>query len=393
MEPDPRIRRALRALADEDPELGRVSTERIAREVAERGPAEVARGRNAILAKRSAVVLFAAAAAVVLGTLATREEAPRVVSHERLPETSPVAPACATRAVETTAGFVAAAQGGTVLDLGTRAVVRASAGTTVEVGALEPCELVIALHEGSVSIEARDLGGGTLAVRTPEARVTVRGTRFDVHRRGDATDVTVREGVVVVAAASSTIELRAGERARASGGTITRSEDTESADGTAADPGEQAARPSSDVASADTEHAVRPAAHARDALDAEALATRGAARERAGDLAGARADYRAAMTMSGLAAEAACLSLARLELRAGRAAAARSTLRTHRARFAGGSLAVEAAWLAVQVERTAGRSDEARALAEQLVRDHAGTAQARAAQAWLSSGNDREDER
>jgi hypothetical protein len=380
MEPDPRVREALGALDDGSQGLDSAAVERIARTVAERGPAEIARGRNAIVAKRSAAVFLAAAAAVVLGTLTAGDDAAPVASVTPAPATTPRPPMCATRSVGESARFAPTTGGAAALDLGTRALVTRSPGAVVEIGALSPCELVLALGEGTVTVDARDLGGGTLAVDTPEARVTVRGTRFDVRRSGQVTDVRVEEGIVEVAASGSTIELRAGERVRATADTLERDA-----------PAWESA--TSAVPPPDASEEALPPAERRPALDAESLATRGAAHERTGDLDAARADYRAAMTMRGLAAEAACLSLARLELGAGRHTAARAALRTHRARFARGSLAVEAAWLAVQVERAADQPDAARVIAERLVRDHGGTAQARAARSWLSSENDREDER
>lgn len=377
MEPDLHIRSKLQALEDEEGgELSQDAHRRVARAVGEHGPGAVARGRSERMARRSAGLFLAAGAAVFVMSAITGEETSEQRPLEAMPQTLPAAaaPACATRALPAGAAFAPQPSGAARLDLGARGEVVTTTGTLVHIETLSRCSLVLALEEGSVSVHARDLGGGELAVRTADALIAVRGTRFAVRRAEGGTSVEVAEGVVAVLVGGvERAQVGAGQTARVEEDRLTLGEQETAA----------AHVPSPSPRPAPLDRPRRPREPREPRLGAEDLSVRGAQRERAGDLEGARQDYATAARLGGVAGEAAMLSLARLELRLGRIARARQALRMHEARFRRGQLGLEAAWIGVQVESRAGDRREARRLARFLVEQHPGTSQAAAAERWL----------
>jgi hypothetical protein len=110
---------------------------------------------------------------------------------------------------------------------------------------------------------------------------------------------------------------------------------------------------------------------------------RAAELRRKNDLDGARDLYQRAGKLSGATAEAAWISLARLELSAGRARAAIVALEQHAQRFSRGALEPEAAWLKVSALDAAGEGAAARAQAQQVAARWPGSEQAKAAARWL----------
>lgn len=220
-------------------------------------------------------------------------------------------------------------------------------------------------------MHARDLGGGELLVRTAEADVVVRGTRFSVSRAGESTRVELEEErVAIVTGGRERVRVRAGQAVRIASGEVMRDE-IGAADAAGPD------APSASGAVRASRRGPGPAPSAGE------LAARAARLEAAGDVAGARRLYRRAGAMSGYDAQAALLALARLELRQGRHDDARAALAAHRRRFGATALSVEALALAVRVARARGSRDEARRIAGELIERYPGTPQAEQARRWL----------
>ena len=119
------------------------------------------------------------------------------------------------------------------------------------------------------------------------------------------------------------------------------------------------------------------------AADSGELLAEGELARRKGRLALARRCYAAAADGGNADAEVALLRWVRLELDHDALEHASALLTRHAREYARPILAAEAAWLGVQVLAARGESDSARAAAEELIRAHATTPQARAARAWL----------
>jgi hypothetical protein len=296
-----------------------------------------------------------------------------------------------------------------------------------------PCRTIIALESGTVTVHAKDLGGGELKVRAPGGEVTVHGTLFAVTQSDDSFAVEVAEGRVAVASRLGTQFVSRGERVMVSALGLAEGQlgddrvralraavdapevlglDTlpaAPAETTAPAPGAPAARAAaarsaesaSRVAARGVEKAeapqiveetpaqsveevppVAPAPEAPPAPPQNPLALAEEAR-RAGDFGRARELYRAAGDGSGVTAEAAWLALARMELSLGHADLARSATKRRRDRFGQGTLEPEAQWIDVRAYRQTGDMAKARELAAELIHRWPTSAQAVAARRWL----------
>lgn len=418
-------------------ELDDEARERIIRRLAAEGPAVV---RSARRARRAALFVGPLLAAAAVATL--------MVAHRRQDRTEPTAalvtpvsnvaePACASRRPTANAAFVAGAAG-TQLDLGATALAVGGRDAEVSLAEASPCRTVISLGAGTVTVHAKDLGGGALVVRTRDGDVTVHGTVFAVTESTDTLLVEVSQGRVEVGLAEGAQVLTAGERLLYSKLGVARGAvegtrahemralvgapevvgfDALSAPATSSDqplplpsaatrstepsraasPSAGAAtRPStqsasSNVATADdaprSPVADAPAPSGKNVPAASApvdwLAEAEAAR-RAGDFAGARERYRQGAEGTGPTAEAAWVALARMELGLGHASLALEATKRRQERFGQGTLAPEALWIDVRAYRQSGDVAMARQLAEELMAKWPSSPQARAARRWVS---------
>jgi hypothetical protein len=323
---------------------------------------------------------------------------------------------------------------GEVLEMSQRATIWAEEGTRTAVLANEPCKLIVALDHGRVVVHAKDLGGGELRVQTREGDVVVHGTIFAVESFSEAIEVDVAEGLVEVGAGDENETLvRPGERVRRSRkknekrkmseeavlemldrvrAPVAKAADTEqdepspveeipiseteveTEENTPLSPPKRVvrrrrrARPAPRVPSPTPkipEPAEPVAPEVRDPVEAPSLGRLLAQAEklrRAGDITGAREAFRKAGQYPDRDARNAWVGLARLELGQGRISATRAALREYHRR-GGGVLEPEALWIGVRAEEKAGNTNEAKRLAEELVRDHEDTPQGEAAQRWL----------
>jgi ferric-dicitrate binding protein FerR (iron transport regulator) len=325
--------------------LDPASVERIADRIAADGPRVVRRARTIHAVQRVAVPVFAIAA----GIFAWRSMKPAKI--ERSTPEVVAARRCESFASPSVLGD------GARLAIEDRVAIDFEEGSVHAPELLSPCAIAIRLDEGRARVHARELGGGTLEVRTPSGVVRVRGTLFFVAHRARRLEVQVDEGAVEVEAGALKKILRAGERESF---------------------GEEPARePPPPGPKAKTK---RPAAIDEDAGE---LVLRAAKLRAAGDLEGARDLYRRAGRLKGATAEAAWIALARLELSASRAHAALEALAERKRRFGEGDLLLEASWLEVQASDAGGDRAAASAAAEELIRRFPSSEQARAAKRWL----------
>lgn len=397
---DEKFRRRVGTLVRSDTaELGSEATERILGRIAADGPALIERTRRIRIAKMIAAPVLAAAAAVALVIHPRAPARPVAVNAH-----AAAAPACEARPVAESAkaGFVRD-DTGQKLDLGATAYARASADSNVRLVEATPCSTIVELSSGTVTVHAKDLGGGELAVRTRDGDVRVHGTIFAVTETGDAIAVEVVEGRVLVSHKTATVTIEGGERLLASDlgmarGAIGHDRARELRASVVAPQvvGFDALTPvdSSKESRKATAGAILPRAKQgaeavdlpSDAPDTDLLAQAEAAR-RSQDYGRARELYREAAQSSGATGEAAWVALARMELGLGHASAALDATRRRRERFGQGTLGPEALWIDVRSYRVSGDQERARTLAKELVRTWPSSPQARAADQWLTSGH------
>jgi ferric-dicitrate binding protein FerR (iron transport regulator) len=418
---DEHLRRRLAEVASEDPSaLGAEATSRILRRVATEGPGLVRSGRRARRLVMASGPILAAAAVVAL--LVGRHARSSAVAAGALPVARSTS-ACAARPVPGSArrGFVSG-PGGARLELGSVAVAAAAPGAVVRLREASACRTALELEAGTVTVHARDLGGGELRVHAPGGEVTVHGTIFAVSQSADSFTVEVAEGRVSVVDRLGTHIVSGGGRLLVSAVGVAEGALSEArahamraavdapeivgldtlqpfaqddpavqgqqpagqpravgaapgAAGPGAGPGAQAV---------DLGPGGGPAAEeVRGLSSSDPLAVAEEAR-RAGDFARAREFYRRAGDASGVTAEAACVALARMELALGHGGAAREATKRRQQRFGQGTLAPEALWIDVRTYRQTGDLARARELARELVRRWPTSPQARAARQWLS---------
>lgn len=396
---DEKFRRRVGALAAADSErLDEQVRERIIARVAAEGPSLVSRARRVRLATMvfAPVLAAAAVAALFVGRRSAGHESPLSASASSLP-------ACAARPAGdgSKAAFVRDASGQR-LDLGMTAFARASADSNVHLVDASPCRTVIELSTGTVTVHAKDLGGGELAVRTHDGEVRVHGTVFAVTETGDSLSVEVVEGRVLVAHKSGDVTVGGGERLLASELGVARGalehDRARELRALVIAPevvGFDALQPVDSTKEARKSTAAGPAPRTKPGVEAvelpstenqetDLLAQAELARK-GQDYARARELYREAAQAGGTTGEAAWVALARMELGLGRSAAALEATRRRRERFGQGTLAPEALWIDVRSYRVAGDQEHARMLAQELIRTWPSSPQARAAEQWLSS--------
>ena len=395
---DDAFRRRVGALAESDPEcLDEAARERILARVAAEGPLLARRARRTRVVTAIAIPVLAAAAvaALLVGRRDAVREAPMAAS-------TPVGPACAARVQPVAASFERV-QSGQRLDLGATAFAFASSDSTVRLIDAAPCKTTIELSSGTVTVHAKDLGGGELAVRTKDGEVSVHGTVFAVTETGDSLSVEVVEGRVLVAHKAERVVIGAGERLLASELGVARGSlggerakqlrafvvapevvgfDTLRPPDFEKEPRKPSAGPSLPRVKQGIEPVELPSTEGpeTDLLAQAELARRGQ------DFTRARELYGQAAQTGGATGEAALVALARMELGLGQSSAALDATRRRRERFGQGTLGPEALWIEVRSYRLAGDQERARVLAKDLVRTWPSSPQARAAEQWLSSG-------
>lgn len=256
-------------------------------------------------------------------------------------------------------------------ELGARARVDATSGTLARIETPSGCESRVTLVNGSVTVWARDLAGGSLEVAAGDARVIVHGTVFEVRSNLDGTRyVAVREGRVEVRRPQERHWLVDGQALEipASGASRPATLDASALEHLQAVLGD--VPPTEDAAaSATQQEAASEVVAAPAPLDVRATLRAADAAYRAGDLAQARRLFRQVGSLRGSMAEAAWIRLGRLELRSGHVSEAAQALAEHRRRFPSGGLAAEARVAEAQALRSLGRAAEAAGL-EQWVIDH-----------------------
>lgn len=404
MERDEQLRRSVaKALASEPVAFNELARERIARAVQAQGPALASPKRR----RRSfAVYAWAGgglAATAVCAALWVRLPQSAVSTQDsRL---------CAQR-TNATGPILHTRQGGELeLDFPIAALARATVGTTVDVISADRCDIKLRLTQGDLLVHARDLGGGSLTVVTPQGQVQVRGTVFSVHVDKERMHVEVAHGKVQVDGvpqqqhgllvqtgqgvqtnkrgfalneltpdriAAIRLALSSPDApAKVSPPPLTVQVDVTAEDHPKLQP--EAARPSPARVRLSPKVAVAPSVPVlrERLLDAESL-------RRAGHLNEARKLFREVGKEQGATAEAAWLGLARLELDARDGKAAKGALAVHSRRFPRGLLDAEALWIGVRADRLRGDLVSARTTARALIKQSPSSPQAQAAKAFLS---------
>lgn len=396
---DEMMRQRLRGLAVQDaaPGLGDAAQERIFEAVRRAGPAQLRRGRQMRVALYVAGPVLAAAAAIAVFMGSPQGGRPAVEPVAAVaPAERPSGAACERWEPQVSDGAAFVSEAGTDrLSLGRLGVVAAPPSAEVRLTEVGVCRTVIGLESGRVVVHAVDLGGGTLRVDAGNTRVEVHGTLFSVEREGERVSVEVFEGVVSVEQAGRRDQVRAGERFAVTGigtarGGISSQREAEARALVQAPRviGLETLEPADvvpEAPKAPSAPAARTGRTRSSVSDAPGdVLARAERLRRAGDYEAARKLYRQVGSASGATAEAAWLALARMELGLGRTEAARRAASVRRDRFGGGSLGPEAQWLEVRIHRQAGREQEARSAASELVRKWPSSPQAAAAERWLA---------
>ncbi|MFT3921303.1 MAG: FecR domain-containing protein [Myxococcales bacterium] len=214
MKPDERLRARLRELADAEslPELS--AARRLGAE--SRARAELERSERR---RTWGLALFAcgalAVAALLMLELPSRSQQAQVAvrpsqgsppphgvdtrsaAHvgSSLPSAPAQSPSCSAHA----AARWTHVPNGLELDLGARALLRASPEALVTHSLSDDCDVQAGLERGALAVHARHLGGRTLVVHTPRGDVTVKGTIFEVALSASGElSVGVDEGLVEV---------------------------------------------------------------------------------------------------------------------------------------------------------------------------------------------------
>lgn len=391
MNPNDRLRERLRAFDPATPEdLNAEQRADIARIVRKQGPAIVARARRQASAVRMAGAGIAlAAAATLISVLPWSRSQDRSASVVVAPAAQP---AC-TKDANSAPMFGADGQGRETLEFG-RARAVAEPDSEVSLAEFAPCHTTFVLTRGTLTVHARDLGGGELKVRVNQQEVLVRGTLFRVESRASSLRVAVEHGRVTVhgqgrvlstvaAAQAVVIDAQGAELSSLSPQEAEALRASTNPDVSVASEREPEPEPTKAVAEPRKVQA-HEAKHAQDATP-EALFDQAETRWRKGDKKAARALYRRVGTSGSQIAETAWLRLARLELAQGEAKAALAALAARKKRTGSDELAAEAAWLEVEALGAAGRYKEAEDAARRLMRVFPKSPQASAAQRMLAT--------
>ncbi len=360
----------------------------IARAIVAQGPALIRHGSTQHLLGKA--VLGGALAAAAAFALMLQSEGAEL---KREPVAAvAVARSCAADAQVTP--IMSEEAGRSSIQIGSRIRAATAPATRLSIVESEPCLTRLALTEGTLTLQARELGGGAVLVDTPHGQVRAEGTFLRIVTLASSTTIGVVEGEAVMRSLKGAENVGAGraitigrtgiERSALSGDerTTLLSTFNESAD-TVVDVKDADSKPSSTVRGPRTP---RPRARnsgdgaiARPAVSSTALLAEADTLWRKGDHEAARRAFRTAAEDKGPMGEAAWVRLARLELSGGSHKRALSALKARRSRVGGGMLGAEALWLEAQALEGAGHRVDARKAAEILIRDYPKSPQAPAA--------------
>jgi hypothetical protein len=364
----------------------------IARRIRSEGPTLIRRARQHAMWRRVGSAGLAAAAAAVVIALYPSVRTPERSTVAVVPPT--ILPACAKDAAMPMSTFTSEQDGRQVLELG-RARAVAEADSVITIASLRPCEAVFALTKGTLTVHARDLGGGELKVLAGEQQIVVRGTLFRVEAQAGRVRVAVEHGRVTVQRGASTVAtLEAAKAARVDGreAELSRLSPEEMETLRAAvmsEPARAAGHAATEPARDDDKHErrtrSRPEAKAAPSQSAEELFAQAEALWRKGEKKAARILYRKAGRSETPIAETAWLRLSRLELEQDDAQRALSALAGYKQQLRSKELGAEAAWLEVEALSLAGRYRESEHAAERLVRQYPTSPQASAARRLLQT--------
>jgi ferric-dicitrate binding protein FerR (iron transport regulator) len=278
--------------------------------------------------------------------------------------------------------------------LGRLGALAATADSTLRVESSDPCLLALELERGELAGDLSQLKPAVLRVRTPQATVVVRGTRFSV-RADDALEVVLLSGRVEVedgetrvlepqhvlqkrGAAWNVRRVQAEEAPRVA--RILAGERPELRDAGEAAPSPVGVAAPATASAREPEKGSAPAHVSSGELLARAETAR-----RQGLSGRARSLYAQASAQADADAEVALLRWVRLELAAHAFDEAARVLAQHRQRFASGKLKAEAAWLGVVLLQDRGDLSGARDAARAFVTSFPSAPQADAARALLKT--------
>ena len=366
----------------------------IARVIVAQGPTLI-RQASAQRMWRNVALGGAVAAAAALAFM-PRSQEPEATND---PRAVAAAPSCAADTVATPVTQDAAE--GLSISIGSRIRAKATHATRVSVVESEACVTRLALTEGTLTLQANDLGGGTLWVDTPHGQVRTGGTFMRIVTLASSTTLSVVEGAVVMSRPAHGVENVGEGHAVTIGGGGSIEHFTLSGDERASlfrsfePPAHAVQKPAPELSP-------KPAAVAgpkpqpltpksgsegqgQPTFSATALLSEGEALWRRGDHEAARRAFRNAAEDKGATGEAAWVRLARLELAAGSAERALTALQARKTRPGAATLGAEALWLEVQALEQAGRTVDATQTAAALLRDYPSSPQATAARRLMSN--------
>jgi len=365
----------------------------IVRTIVGRGPALIRRGRTERLVGRALLggALAAAAALVFM-----------VQSRQAETKTSLPAPAaassCEVDAPPTPVMHEELDRAS--IQIGSRIQAVTTGATRASILEAAPCSTRLALNEGTLTLWARNLGGGTVWTDTPQGQVRTTGTLMRIVSLASSTSVSVVEGDAVMHTLQGAESVGAG-RAVTVGrtGSIERfalsGQDRKNVLATFDDTSRALQEPAQDSAPK-PKLAPRPQriqtsmpatkAEVQREVPAAKLLAQAEGLWRKGDHGAARPLFRAAARDRGPIGEAAWVRLARLELSSGSGEQALIALKARKDRAEEGLLGAEALWLEAQALARAGRSDEAVRAGASLLRDYPSSPQASAARRLVTKG-------
>ncbi len=379
-------------------QLGGLSDEQrdaITRAIVAQGPALIRQGRAQRMGRNVALGgAVAAAAALVFMTQSQQAE-----TKTDLPAFA-AAPSCAADAVGTPVTHDEA--DGMSMAIGSRIRAKTARATQLSVVETEPCVTRLALNEGTLTLEANDLGGGTLWIDTPHGQFRATGTFMRIVTLASSTTLHVGEGKVVMSRGPQGGEsIDAGQAVKIGRESVehfTLSGEDRAGLLRAFQPPLEAVQEfaSPEPAARGAQGARKPhhatklreetQAQAQPAFSATALLIEAEGLWRKGDYEAARKGFRSAAQDKGATGEAAWVRLARLELAAGSTERALMALKARKSRMGAGALGAEALWLEVQALDHAGRGVDATHVAGTLLRDYPRSPQAAAARRLVTEG-------
>jgi len=361
----------------------------IARAVVAQGPTLIRKGTTQRLLSKVAFGSALAAAAAFAFMLQSNQTDP----DKKLPAIA-AAPSCAADTGITP--ITSEEEGRSRIQIGSRVRAVTAEATRFSIVEAAPCVTRLALNEGTLTLQARELGGGTLLVDTPHGQVRAEGAFLRIVTLASSTSIRVVEGAVVMRGIQGAESIRAGravtvgpqgtERFALSGEDRTSvlgafDAPASSVEVLAQDAGAKssaAARPTR------TTRARAAAPEVEPAVSTTALLAEADSLWRKGSHDAARQAFRRASEDKGPMGEAALVRLARLELSAGSSERALSALSARKSRVAAGTLGAEALWLEAEAFDRAGRSADAVRAAERLIRDYPSAPQVPSARRLLT---------